>query len=196
MPQYDIREEEVPQKFKSSSVNVATCITASFSQKRASPQAWNTILLGTAAMNGKPAFNEAEGQAQDQAKKEPWKTLSGKREETESGRQFWMLDSRIFDEIAPNCRKSATALNRLQKVRRHRRFVKRIVSGNDRKPSRCHKVIPAILVLVVSNHGTFRQMDIPVNNRPTDAAMTPDIHMRKDDAGVYLRVAVHAYVLR
>jgi hypothetical protein len=62
MPQYDIREEEVPQKFKSSSVNVATCITASFSQKRALFSGSGTLSSkGKAATNGKPTPDQPEG---------------------------------------------------------------------------------------------------------------------------------------
>jgi len=74
----------------------------------------------------------------------------------------------------------------LQKIRSNRILIQRIIPRHHRQTARRHKVVLSVVVRIVPNNRSFRQMHIAVDDRFLNPAMPPNIHVREDNARIHL----------
>jgi hypothetical protein len=76
----------------------------------------------------------------------------------------------------------------IHEIRIHRALIERMIPRHYRQSRLRDVVMPLVLRRIVADHRTLRQMHIAIDNRPLDAAVPPDVHVREDDARVDLRI--------
>jgi len=78
----------------------------------------------------------------------------------------------------------------LQEIRVDGILEQRSIASHDGQPRGGHEIPALVLDRIVADHRSFGNLHIAINDRSPDAAMTADIDVREDDAGIHLRVGV------
>src|SRR3954454_23180809 len=81
-------------------------------------------------------------------------------------------------------------------IRRDGIFEQGIVARHDRDAGLGDEIILLVSFRVEADHGTFRDVDVAIDDGLLDLAVPAGVHMRKDDAVFHVGIRVHADVGR